>query len=211
MRRAALFVLASFLVSAVKAQPAAVDACRDFAKRELARSGTTARDVAIDRDAALLVERRARNVGSQRVQLVVSGNGAVVFDAAPSAELSFVCLLADERRALLFAWLPRGDATAMAQCLRSAALRAGPRPCLEALEQVAEQDLLQADARRFHEAGERGGEALAAYRKSSEAWHAYRDAECLRRRGAPPEGISADDYQLACVIELTRRRVLDTR
>ena len=80
-----------------------------------------------------------------------------------------------------------------------------------ALLRVAEADLGVVYAQRFQEANERGGPVLAAYRKSNDAWREYRDAECARRRGQSPAGIEPDDYQLACVIELTRRRALDMR
>jgi hypothetical protein len=33
----------------------------------------------------------------------------------------------------------------------------------------------------------------------------------MRRRDLAPQGVAADDYQLACMVELTRRRGLDMR
>ena len=46
-------------------------------------------------------------------------------DYAPSAELAFICLLADDKRAVFFEWLPRANASAMAQCTRDDARRGG--------------------------------------------------------------------------------------
>jgi uncharacterized protein YecT (DUF1311 family) len=189
----------------------AVEACRAYAKKELRRDGAKPADVVLERDQNLLIERYTRKLGNQLVSSILTGNGAVVFDGAPSAEMSFICLLADEKRPLFFNWLPRQDASALMQCLRTEALRGKPRACLETLLQVAEQDLTQAYAQRFQEANERGGGVLAAYRKANEEWREYRDAECARRRDHAPAGVAADDYQLACVIDLTRRRALDMR
>jgi uncharacterized protein YecT (DUF1311 family) len=194
----------------------AVEACRAFAKRELAQAKSGATDVVIERDRNLVLERHAKKLVNRLVGAALSGYGAVVFDGAPSAELAFVCLLADEKRPLFFNWLPRENASALAQCTRSDALRSQPKPCLEHLLQVAEQDLMQAYANSLQEARERDvaqqNESFSdAYRKSNQEWRQYRDAECVRRRDAAPEGVRADDYQLACSIDLTRRRALDLR
>ncbi len=94
----------------------AVEACRAYAKKQLFRDASTAKDVVIDRDASLVIERYTRKLGSQHVASILTGNGAVVFYNAPSAELAFICLLADEKRPVFFGWLPRRDASAMAQC-----------------------------------------------------------------------------------------------
>ena len=51
-----------------------------------------------------------------------------------------------------------------------------------------------------------GGEpAVAAYSKSNDEWRQYRDAECQRRSA---EGAT---QQLACIVDLTRRRAWDVR
>ncbi len=51
-----------------------------------------------------------------------SGNGAIARSVgAPRAELSFICLLASDKQALFFHWMPRRDAPALAQCKRGAA------------------------------------------------------------------------------------------
>jgi uncharacterized protein YecT (DUF1311 family) len=194
----------------------AVEACRAFAKRELAQAKSGAKEVVIERDRNLVLERHAKKAANRLVGAALSGYGAVVYDGAPSAELAFVCLLADEKRPVFFNWLPRENASALAQCTRSDALRSRPRPCLEHLLQVAEQDLMQAYANSLQEARERDvakqNESFSdAYRKSNGEWRQYRDAECLRRRDASPKGVSADDHQLACSIDLTRRRALDMR
>jgi uncharacterized protein YecT (DUF1311 family) len=208
-----LAFLPLILVSAVHAQyrGPAIEACRAYAMNELKRDGTQAKAVVIERDAQLTLEREARKVGSQPVTAVLTGNGAVVFDGAPSAELSFVCLLADEKRAVYFAWQARPNAPALAQCLRSDELKSKADGCLDLLLRVAEQDLSQAYAYRFQEANERGEQSLAAYRKANEEWREYREAECARRRELAPAGVSPDDFQAACMVELTRRRALDMR
>lgn len=194
----------------------AVEACRAYAKKQLFRDANTAKDVVIDRDANLVIERYTRKAGSQYVASILSGNGAVVFDNAPSAELGFICLLADEKRPVFFDWLPRRDASAMSQCTRDEAMREKPRPCLELLLQIAETDLMQVYAHSFQDARERDSGAASepftdAYRKSNEAWRQYREAECARRRDSAPPGVGPDDYQTACMIELTRRRLVDMR
>jgi uncharacterized protein YecT (DUF1311 family) len=208
-----LALLPLILVSAVHAQyrGPAIEACRAYAMNELKRDGTQAKAVVIERDAQLTLEREARKVGSQPVTAVLMGNGAVVFEGAPSAELSFVCLLADEKRAVYFAWQARPNAPALAQCLRSDELKNKAGGCLDLLLRVAEQDLSQAYAYRFQEANERGEQSLAAYRKANEEWREYREAECARRRELAPAGVSPDDFQAACMVELTRRRALDMR
>jgi uncharacterized protein YecT (DUF1311 family) len=190
-------------------QGPAVEACRAYAMKELKKDGNQARETIIERDGNLLIERYTRKVGNQFVSSVLTGNGAVVYSGAPSAELSFLCLLADEKRPVFFTWLPRQDAVALSQCTRDDSLRAKSRPCLETLLQVAEGELGQLYANRFQEANERGDAALAAYRKSNDEWRQYRDAECQRRRDAGTG--DADERQLACIVDLTRRRAWDMR
>ena len=208
------FVLASgaFLPEA-KAQYTgpAVEACRAHALKELRRDGNRASSVVLERDASLDLERHGRKVGSQPVSSILTGNGAVVYEGAPSAELSFLCLLADEKRAVFFAWLPRANAPVLAQCTRGEPLRGKAHDCLQVLLRVAEQDLSQVYAFRFQEANERGEKSLAAYRKANDAWREYRDAECVRRREHAPASVAPEDYQAACTVELTRRRALDMR
>ncbi len=189
----------------------ALDACRAYAKKEAAREGMSVSDVVLERDTALAMERYGRKAGSQTIGFVLTGNGAVVLPGSPSAELSFICLLADEKRPLFFNWLPRQNAGALAQCRRDQAVRRRAQSCLDLLLRTAEMDLTQYYASSFQQAHERGEQALAAYRKSNDAWLQYRDAECARRRAAPPPGVSADEARTACVVELTRRRGLDLR
>jgi uncharacterized protein YecT (DUF1311 family) len=184
-----------------------VESCRAYAIKDLKANGNQAKDVVFERDRNLLIERHTRKVGNQFVSSVLTGNGAVVYSGAPSAELSFLCLLADEKRAVFFTWLPRQDSVALAQCTRDDSLRAKSRTCLDMLLQIAEADLGQLYANRFQEANERGDAAVAAYRRSNEEWRQYRDAECQRRRDAGAGG--ADERQLACIVDLTRRRAWD--
>jgi uncharacterized protein YecT (DUF1311 family) len=190
-------------------QGPAVEACRAYAMKELKKDGNQARDTIIEHDRHLLIERYTRKVGNQFVSSVLTGNGAVVYSGVPSAELSFLCLLADEKRPVFFTWLPRQDAVALSQCTRDDSLRGKSRPCLEMLLQVAEAELGQLYASGFQEANERGEAALAAYRKSNDEWRQYRDAECQRRRDAGTG--DGDERQLACIVDLTRRRAWDMR
>jgi uncharacterized protein YecT (DUF1311 family) len=189
----------------------AVEACRAFAKKEAAREGMSISDVVFERDGSLAIERYTRKVGNQPVSSILTGNGAVVLPGSPSAELSFICLLADEKRPLFFNWMPRQNISALAQCRRGEDLRAKAGTCLDFLLRTAEMDLTQAYANRFQQANELGEQALAAFRKSNDEWRGYRDAECARRRDHPPSGVPADDAHLACMVELTRRRALDMR
>jgi len=194
----------------------AVETCRAYAKSEAARDGTRAKDIVFERDQNLQIERYTRKLGNQFVSSILRGNGAVVLDGVPSAELSFICLLADDKRAVFFEWLPRAHVPALVQCSRDAALRAQPQPCLETLLQVAENDLMQSYALAFQDARERdhgaGNEKAAdTFRKANDEWRQYRDAECARQRDNAPKGIAPEHHHLACFVELTRRRALDMR
>jgi len=215
MRLAVVLLLFSNAVFAQYSGPA-VDTCLAYAKREAARDGTQAKNIVFERDQNLTIERYTRKLGSQFVSSILRGNGAVVLDNAPSAELSFICLLASDKQAVFFDWLPRADPSALAQCTRDDSLRDQPRPCLELILRVAESDLTQVYAEHFQSARERdvkaGDEAAVdAFRKANEEWRQYRDAECTRRREQAPKGAAAQDHELACVVELTRRRALDMR
>jgi len=215
MKLPRLVLLASLtlLSSWVNAQYSgpAVEACRAYALSDLQRGGDKGSAVVIERDSNLNIERYSGKVGNQPVSSILTGNGAVVYEGAPSAELSFICLLADEKRPVFFSWQARSNVPALAQCGRSESLRGKERDCLELLLLTAEQDLSQVYAYRFQEANERGEKSLAAYRKANDEWREYRDAECARRREAASKGASPDDVQAACMVELTRRRALDMR
>jgi len=215
MRFTVVLLLVSGTAFAQYSGPA-VDTCLAYAKREALREGTRPKDIVFDRDQSLMIERYTRKLGTQMVSSILRGNGAVVLDGTPSAELSFVCLLANDKQAVFFDWLPRINPSALKQCTRDDNLRGKPRPCLEHMLNVAETDLTQSYAQHFQEARERdhakGNEAAVnAFRKANDEWGQYRDAECARRRDQVPQGVAVDDYQLACVIDLTRRRALDMR
>jgi len=215
MRLLLLLLLAPLAASAQYDGPG-VEVCRLFAQRQLIRDAGTARTVVIERDHSLVIERYTRKVGNQFVSSILTGNGAVVFANAPSAELSFICLLADDKRAVFFEWLPRRDASAMTQCTRDDTTRANPRSCLQTLIEVAEVDLTQAYALKLTESRHldvAGGneEPSDRFRASNKAWLQYRDAECQRRKDSTPAGTDPGDYQLACIVELTRRRLADMR
>jgi uncharacterized protein YecT (DUF1311 family) len=206
MRAALLLLLVVFSQGAAgQYSGPAVNSCLDYAKREQKQN------IVFDRDQNLLIERYTRKLGSQFVSSILTGNGAVVYEGAPSSELAFLCLLADEKRPVFFQWVARPNAPAALQCLRDPNLQKAPRPCFDLLLRVAEQDLTIAYAERFQEANERGEASLGAFRKSNDAWRQYRDAECARRREFAPAGVAPDDYAVACSIDLTRRRALDVR
>jgi uncharacterized protein YecT (DUF1311 family) len=214
MRFAVVLLLFSHAVLAQYNGPA-VDTCLAYAKREAVRDGTGP-NIVFERDQNLMIERYTRKLGNQFVSSILRGNGAVVLDGSPSAELSFICLLADDKRAVFFEWLPRANAPALVQCTRDDVLREKPRPCLELLLQVAENDLTQVYAEQFQDARERDSkagneDAVAIFRKSNDEWRQYRDAECTRRRDLAPKGVAPENWQLACAVELTRRRALDMR
>ena len=182
-----------------------VETCRAYAEREIRNEGSGVKAVVFERDRELNIDRYTRKAGSQFISSLLYGNGAIVYPKAPAVEMTFVCLLADEKRAVFFYWTPRHDAPVLAQCKRSGG-EAGE--CLDALLLVAEQDLTQLYARHYVDAREAdsaaGSEsASAAFRRSSETWRAYRDAECARQ--------AAGNAQKACMVELTRRRALDLR
>lgn len=211
MHRLAVLIL-SLPPAAALAQYAgpAVETCRAYAEAEAKKAGASAVGVMFDRDRDFTIERYTRKLGSQFVSSLLFGNGAIVLAQGPAIEMSFVCLLADEKRAVFFHWVPRREAPVLAQCGRSASTKNDPGACLDPLLQVAEQELTQLYAHRFQEAREAdlaaGNEnASNGFRRSSEAWRSYRDAECARR------GLSGSDAYRACLVELTRRRALDLR
>ncbi len=196
-----LLVTVSLSATAQYSGPA-VDACRTYAQQEQKKDGASG-NVVFDRDQNLLIERYTRKAGNQFISSVLTGNGAVVFDEAPSAELTFVCLLASDKQVVFFNWLGRPHPSSYQQCTRSPAMRAKLRPCLEHLVRVSESDLGMVYAVSFQEAHEKGGVFLDTFRKSNEEWRRYRDAECARR--------ADEDHKMACSIDLTRRRALDMR
>ena len=219
MRQAALLLLLGCLFQDARAQyeGPGVETCRLYAQRQLMRDANTAKGIVIEHDQNLVIERYTRKVGNQFVSSILTGNGAVVFsNHAPSAELSFICLLADDKRAVFFEWLPRRDASALAQCTRDEATRATPRPCLQTLLEVIENDLIQAYSLRLTDARQRDSAAgnedsSNRYRASNQEWLQYREAECQRRKDSAPAGVDPGDLQLACTVELTRRRLVDMR
>lgn len=182
----------------------AVETCRAYGERELKKGGGNVASLAFDRDRALLIERYTRKMGNQFVSSILSGNGAILRSAGPAVELSFVCLLANEKQALFFHWVPRHAAPALAQCRRGAA----PDNCLQLLLDLAERDVVEVAAFHFQdslEADARAGNENAsnAYRNAAATWRAYRDAECARR------GAGGSDTWRGCMVDLTRRRYLD--
>lgn len=212
----ALALLAAPAVALAGAAGDAADACRAYARNELERGGARVEDVVIDRDRDLLLQHYGRAVGRQRVDAVLTGNGAVVYEATPGVELSFVCLLAPKARPVFFHWLPRRNAPALAQCRRSAALRAGPHACLEKLLLVEERELARLYTERLQDARARdaaagGDSAYRALSESNRAWREYRDAECARRAARGGTHRDAANISLACKVELSRLRGAEMR
>lgn len=205
MRTLVLLILAALpLAAAAEYEGPALDACRSFGERELKRDGTDVKALAFDNDRHLLFARETRKLGTQALGASLSGYGAIVREIGPAVEMSFLCLLANERRALWFHWLPRRDAPALRQCRRGADTDA----CLQLLLDLAERDLLEKAAFRFQESLEADAQAgndaaSSAYRDAAGAWRTYRDRECARR------GAAASDAWLACRVDLTRWRTLD--
>jgi len=206
MSRLLLLLLWLPLTAPAQVSGPAVETCRTHGERELKKGSADVKALVFDRDRALHIERTARKMGSQSVSSILSGNGAIARSAGPAVELSFVCLLANDKQALLFHWVPRPAASSLAQCRRSAA--AGD--CLQLLLDVAERDLVEAAAFRFQdslEADAKAGNENASntYRNAAAAWRAYRDAECARR------GAGGGEEWRGCMVDLTKRRYLDLR
>ena len=185
----------------------AVESCRAYAERDARKTGANVQSVIFERDRDLNIDRYTAKVGNQFVSSLLYGNGAIVYrGGAPATEFAFVCLLADEKRPVFFYWLPRRDAPALSRCQRAGAGTAGP--CLETLQNIADQELIELYAKHTVDArqadAKAGNEnASNAFRRSGDAWKAYRDAECGRR--------PAGDERKACMVDLTRRRALDLR
>jgi len=203
VKRLALLLLLPLSAWAQYSGPA-VDACRAYGERELKKAGSDVKALVFDRDRALMIERATRKMGSQFVSSILSGNGAITRAVGPAVELSFVCLLANDRQALFLHWVPRPAAASLAQCQRGAA--AGD--CLQLLLDLAERDLVEVAAYRFQESLEADAKAgnenaSNGYRNAAAAWRAYRDAECARR------GAGGSDVWRGCMVDLTRRHYLD--
>ena len=184
----------------------AVETCRAYAERDARKGTAKVQAVVFEKDRDLNIDRYTAKVGNQFVSSLLYGNGAIVFaDGVPATEMTFVCLLADEKRAVFFHWFARRDASALAQCRREGG---NTGPCLDTLLGVAERELIElyathtVDVRQID--AKAGNEnASNSFRRGADAWTAYRDAECARR----PVG----DERKACMVDLTRRRALDLR
>ena len=184
-----------------------VETCRAYAERDLRKDSAKIQSVVFDKDRELNIDRYTAKVGSQFVSSLLYGNGAIVYGGGvPAIEMTFLCLLADEKRAVFFHWFPRRDAPALAQCRRGGANTAGQ--CLDTLLNVTEQELTELYSKYTVEARQADAKAgndsaSNAFRRSADTWRAYRDAECGRR--------PAGDERKACMLDLTRRRALDLR
>lgn len=210
-----LLLLAAPVAAFGDATGAALEACRAYAQRDLANGGQGAGRVVLDRDRDLALQLDAGRAGGQRLSAILTGNGAVAYPGTPGVELSFVCLLTKQERAVFFHWLARRDPSALAQCTRGETTSgAGVRPCLEALLALEERELAQRYAARLQQAHERdaaagGTRAYEAYAASNIAWREYRDAECTRRSADAGAGRDPTEVLLACKVELSRLRAAE--
>lgn len=205
MKRALLLALLLPLPALAQYTGPAVEACRSYAEQEQKDPARKAA-VVIEKDRHLIIDRYTRKVGSQFVSSVLYGNASFVLTIGPAVEINFICLLADDKRAVYFGWTPRMDSSALTQCSRANAAQA--QGCVDIIAQVSEQDLTQAYATRFQEAREADAkagneDASNQIRRSNQAWLAYRDAECVRH--------TTPEARKGCVVDLTRRRLIDVR
>jgi uncharacterized protein YecT (DUF1311 family) len=188
---------------------AAVQACEAPAALALRSLDGRFESVALPA-AATRIERRALQVGSQPVGMVVAGQGTVRLGAAGSGEVRYLCLLSPDGRALFADVEAPGGSAVLAECATAGGSPSAPRRCVEDLLRQAERGLAEAEAAAIRRArGERSGAARAEVEQpvaaSIGAWRVYRDAECARRRDADPQA-SAERYE-ACRVALTRDRV----
>ncbi|HEX5613010.1 MAG TPA: lysozyme inhibitor LprI family protein [Burkholderiales bacterium] len=196
-------LVAAFVPAAALAQytgPAA-ETCRSYAEKEIRKGNDQVKAIVFDQDTDLQIARYTRNVGSQFVSSLLEGNGAILYAGGRPVEFRFLCLLAQDKRAVFFHWTPRRDASPLLQCRRGGA---STEECLNALHELAESELTQLYAKHYTEALQAGGEPAAdKFRRSADAWKTYRDAEC-GRRAKPQE-------QKACVVAMMRQRAADLR
>jgi hypothetical protein len=206
MRLFALLLLFFAGNAAAQYSGPAVDACLAYAGSAAHQSGNSNVKVEFNRDRHLLIERYTRKVGSQFVSSLLSGHGAMILNGATVVEMSFLCLLANDKTAVFFDWRPRPDAPVLAQCRRAP----GAEQCLQTLLQAAEYDLSLLNADQLgaaRDADRKAGNenATGSFRQADDLWRQYRDAECARR------GAASSEPWRACVVEITRRRALDLR
>ena len=187
-----------------------VAVCRSFAETQLQKTGTSVKQVVFDEDTDLVIERVTQKIGSQFVSSLLHGNGAVIYATGASFEMRFSCLLANDKQAVFFDWRSRPDASPLAHCRRAAPAGQSVPRCLEDLLLAAEIELGMVTAQRFQETRETDskdglGRAEQAYRGSLEAWKAFREQECSRRRIYASGGKNAADEHLSCMVELARQ------
>ena len=208
----ALALLAASSATLAQYSGPGVAACRGFAEAQLKKTGTSVQKIIFDEDADLVIERVTQKMGSQFVSSLLRGNGAVIYASGASFEMRFTCLLANDRQAVFFDWRSRPDASPLAHCRRAAPAGQSVPRCLDELLLAAENELGTVTVQRFQEARAMDakdgfGRAEQAYRGSLEAWKAFREQECSRRRIYASAGKNAADEHLACMVELTRQHV----
>lgn len=120
---------------------------------------------------------------------------------------------------LLVGWMtsawPAAAKSPLDRCWAEVRTRVELKPCLERLLQEAERALETAlsaadvEARELDRLSSRRAENALKLSISQDAWRAYREAECARRRAAMEPGTGAGDSHLACRIELTQARAVE--
>ena len=101
-------LFAAFNANAQYAGPG-VQTCLAYAQADARAYSHKPARVEFDRDAHLTIEKYTRKVGSQFVSSILTGNGAIAYEQGVAVEMSFVCLLASDKQAVFFYWLPQPD------------------------------------------------------------------------------------------------------
>jgi len=96
-----LLLLFPVLANAQYAGPG-VETCLGYAKRQLQRDAVNARDVVIERDQHLVIERYTRKAGSQFVSSILTGKATIERNSGKAQKLRYLCLLADDKTPVFF-------------------------------------------------------------------------------------------------------------
>lgn len=185
---------------------AATSSCEAAAALALRATTTGFRSVALDAPPTARLERRDTQVGSQPIELVLAGRGAV-HAADGRRDLRYLCLVAPGGESVFIDVETAGAGEILGEC---GGPGAGRDACLADLLRRTERGLAEVEARSVARAQAGGPVARRSeldepVATSIGAWRVYRDAECARR-GAQAAGKATETVQL-CRIELTRARV----
>lgn len=183
--------------------------CRSHALASQQDPGARVIDLVLDPDPELQVYRQS--IGSQWVDSVLTGTGALRREDGAEEEFRYSCYLDDAGEVLGFHAVPLDFGPALRACYRWAALRPEVSACLEALKAEAESDLIAAyraaveQAASLGEATGRSG-ALTMMEASDLAWRALRQSECERIEMTVAGSRGPGDRFLACWVDMTRER-----